>query len=651
MEGMTMQMTGRAAALLLCSLLLALTALARTAAPAAAQDQSPFTVDVRVGYEGAYRIGDWFPVAVDIANSGADIRGTLEWSFPGQLDEQVFRQEVELPRGSQKHVTMHIFAGGFARNGQVRLLDGDTVLVARTVGLNSIDEGVFLTVVVSDDPALLNSLDALQMPGFSGARVRHMAAADLPDHVASLRGVNAIFLRDIDTAALSAAQREALSVWLSLGGQLVVSGGVGGQRTAAGLASLLPAQVGGAIEQGDITPLAQLTGSGPDLPNTSAPLSQLQPRPSAEQVPPGTALLERWRYGSGWATVSAFDFNSLRGWAGETALWGKVLEQPAALAPGAAANLSRINVLDRGVLQLPSLNLPATSTLLIFLLVYIMVIGPLNYLVLRRMGRLEWAWLTVPLIVLLFAGGLYVAGSVLRGGEAQFNQAAVVQGAEGQPRAAATAFIGLFSPRRAAYAVAFAPDILVNSAAGRASLSDQFDAVVADTRGARSVNILADVASVNTFVAHSVVDLPISVQTSLISDTTGLRGEVRNTGSSPIEDAVLVRGTSFARLGTLAPGAAQRVEGSLQQNFPRAVNLAQAGVFDRQEMLNVLFDRDFIRLSNPGLPATGAGDDGVYLVGWLNRPTVAASVDGQPANQNGLTLYVIRLRPAQSAGS
>jgi hypothetical protein len=612
-------------------------------APAAAQEESPFTLDVLAGYEGTYRIGDWFPVIVNLGNRGPDVHAVVEWNFPGQLEEQIFRQEVELPQGSQKRVVMHVFAAGFARNGQVRLLDGDTVLATQDISLGSVDEAVFLSVVVSSDPAMLNSLDSLQIPGYSSARVRHVAIADLPDHIASLRGINAIFLHDADSAALSPAQRDALAVWVGQGGQLVVSGGVGGQRAAAGLADVLPVQVGGEIVAGDHGPLAQFVGSGAPALAADTPLDGVQPRAGAEERPPGSGLMYRWRYGSGLATFSRFDFSSLRGWPGEPALWGRVLGLAATLAPAASARLSRVNILDRGVLQLPSLNLPSTGTLMLFLLAYIVVIGPLNYLVLRWLRRLELAWATVPVIVLLFAGGLYVVGNTLRGGQAQFNQAAVVQGVEGQPRAAATAFIGLFSPRRASYTVGFGPDTLVSNAAGRGSLNDRFDTVLGDETGARSVDILADVGSVNTFVTHAVVDMPLGDQTTIVSDTAGLSGEVRNTGQIALEDVLLVRGGTFAQLGTLAPGATQRVDGSLQANFPRAANLSDMGVFDRQEMLNVLFDRDFIRLSNPGLPANAATDDGVYLLAWVNRPTVAASVDGQPASQNGLTLYVIRL--------
>lgn len=609
-----------------------------------AQQQSPITLGVRAGYDGAYRLGEWFPIQIDIGNDGSDLRGVLEWSFPGQLGEQVFRQAIDLPRGARKRVTLEVFARGFARNGQLRVLDGENALVAQDISLDSADEGVFMAGVISSDPAMLNSLNSLQVAGYSSTQVRHLDAADLPEHTALLRGLNALFLHDLDSAALTPAQRDALGLWVSLGGQLVVSGGVGGQQAAAGLTGLLPVQVGGALAQGDLTPLARLAGAGA-LPNPAAPLSPAQPLARSEQIPPASGLLFRWRYGSGLVTFSAFDFASLRGWTGESALWGKLLTQQSVLAPGYGARLSQTSLLERGVLRLPSLNLPSTAVVLAFLLAYVMVIGPINYLVLRRLRRLEWAWLSVPLVVLVFACGLYAVGVVMRGGQSQVSQAAIVQGAEGQSRGFATGFVGLFSPRRAAYTIGFPAQALVGGSPGRFTSNDQFEAVSADEAGQRSIRVLADVVSVTTFVAEQMVDLPVSVQSSLSSDGAGVRGEVRNTSAGALEDVMIVRGSSFARLGTLPPGASQQVSASsLQQGFPASVGLADSGPFDRQEILRVLFDRDAIRIRNPGISG-GLGDEqGVYLLGWANLPTVSATIDGQDAPQTGITLYVIRLK-------
>jgi hypothetical protein len=632
---------------LLTSSLVLLLALAMTvAAPAqvAAQAQPPITLNVRVGYEGAYRLGEWFPVSVDIGNDGPDLRGVLEWSFTGQQGEQVFRQAIDLPRGSRKRVTMDVFARDFARTGQLRLLDGENPLATRDVSLDAADEGVFLIGVISSDPAMLNSLNSLQVAGFSSTLVRHLDAADLPEHTALLRGINALFLHDIDSAALSPSQRDALSLWVSLGGQLFVSGGVGGQKAAAGLAGLLPVQVGSALAQGDLTALGNLAGAGAP-PNRAAALSPAQPRAGVDQLPPQSGLLFRWGYGSGLVTFSAFDFASLRGWASEGALWGKLLARPSMLAPGYGARRSQTSLLERGVLRLPSLNLPSTGVVLAFLLLYVLVIGPINYLALRRLRRLEWAWLSVPLVVLVFSCGLYVVGAGLRGGQSQLSQATIVQGAEGQSRAFATGFIGLFSPRRTSYTVGFPAQTLVGGSPGRFTQSDQFDAVVADDTGARSIRVLADVVSVTTFVAEQMVDLPVAVQSSLTSDAAGVRGEVRNTGAGALEDVLIVRGDSFARLGALAPGASQQVRaGSLEQGFPSSVGLADSDTFNRQGILRALFDPDAVRLHNPGVSGGLSDDPGVYLLGWASLPTISATIDGQAATQTGLTLYVIRLK-------
>ena len=632
--------TKRSAALLL--LFAALLAQLGLAEPARAQ--AAITLRARVGYDGAYRLAEWFPVVVDIANDGPDVRATLEGRLPGRFDEQVFQRLVDLPRGSRKRVSFDVYTPGFVRNGQLRLLDGSAELLTQDVKLDAIDEGVFLIGVVSSDPALLNSLASAQIGNFNSAHISHLAPADIPESVAAMRGLDAIFLHGIDSAALLPSQREALALWASLGGQLVVSGGPGGQAAAAGLGDLLPVRAVGDVAQGSLAPLAALAGSaGAGLP-ASATLSRAEPQPGAEQLPPGSGLLFRRPYGAGLVTFTGFDIAALRGWDGEAPLWGTLLRQLAPTTPGTGAHLSQFNLLDRGVLKLPSLNLPSAWTLLLFILAYVLVLGPLNYIVLRRMGRLELAWITVPAVVLLFTAGLYAAGTVLRGGSAQYNQLAIVESSEGQARGHATSFIGLFSPRRASYTLAFPATTQVTSGPNQQFLNAQFEPVVVDEAGVPSVQLLADISSVTTFVAQSLVELPVQVQSSLASGANGLSGELRNTSQVALEDAVVVRGDTFARLGTLAPGASvQLAANGLLPNFPQELGLAQSGVFDRQTMINMLFDRDMLQFRSPNTPTSQLDATSVYLLGWVSQPVLPASVNGQAVDQNSLTLYVVRL--------
>ena len=69
------------------ALLLGMIAALAGAGRVAAQDTPPITVEVQAGYDGAYRLGEWFPVVVTIANDGPDVRGVLDWRFAGRPDE------------------------------------------------------------------------------------------------------------------------------------------------------------------------------------------------------------------------------------------------------------------------------------------------------------------------------------------------------------------------------------------------------------------------------------------------------------------------------------------------------------------------------------------------------------------------------------
>ena len=100
---------------------------------------------------------------------------------------------------------------------------------------------------------------------------------------------------------------------------------------------------------------------------------------------------------------------------------------------------------------LPSLALPPIGGLLILLAGYILLVGPINYFVLRRIDRREWAWVTMPLLVVGFAAAAYLYGNTLRGGQVIINSVAIVRGAPDTTEASARAYVGVFSPTRATY--------------------------------------------------------------------------------------------------------------------------------------------------------------------------------------------------------
>jgi hypothetical protein len=102
--------------------------------------------------------------------------------------------------------------------------------------------------------------------------------------------------------------------------------------------------------------------------------------------------------------------------------------------------LGRDGMVDQGgasllpaVLATDEALVPDISWLLVAIVGYALVVGPLNLLVLKRMGRRELAWITVPAISLLALGGFWLAGRTQVRSDVVRHASVVVAG-EGQPQ-------------------------------------------------------------------------------------------------------------------------------------------------------------------------------------------------------------------------
>ncbi len=617
--------------LLVLGVLLSLPLMAR------AQGTPPVvTIQTVAGYEGAYRTGEWFPVAVELTNNGPDVNGTIEWIFPNQLDDTV-RVGVSLPGGARKRVNFDVLATGYTRNAQVRVLVGGAAVAEQDVSIEPIDRDRLLLLVVGDDPTLLNSLGSLTLTNGGGTDVRHIGVAALPTSVLALRSISVIMLHRAE--GLSGAQIDALRLWASLGGQLVVSGG--GTADAVLPADLLPLQVA-APQAGVLTSLAALAGA--ELPATSGQvlLTGGPALANARAIDSDGLLLAR-EYGTGSVSFARFDLAQLRSWQAEPVLWSAIISATPQLVPADQVHFGGRSIID-GALNLPSLALPPAWSLVLFLFTYIMVLGPVNFLVLRRIGRLEWAWLSFPAVVLVFSGLLYVAGVVGRGTAPQLYTLSVVQGSEDLPRGLATTAIGLFSPQRATYRLQLP---------GATRVTDTSDTGVRATAAIDTINaeeqvvidqFQIDIGSIRTLLGERAVDTP-AVSTRWDAGTGAV---VRNLAGFALEDALLVRGGNYVSLGTIAPGAEVPFDqNTLTRRFPLGITSPTNGErFDRSQIIDQLFSGVALRFNTSSVYDT-FGDQNWYLLAWQRATPIEIVIDNAGVEREHLTLHIIRLRNPQ----
>ncbi|MFV9507329.1 MAG: hypothetical protein AB4911_22485 [Oscillochloridaceae bacterium umkhey_bin13] len=559
---------------LLLGLLLGLTLSVGPLAAHPARQSEPISLAAHLAYQAPGRAGHWLPVIVELANVGQG--RTVQVQIRTGSGSQ-YLSTVELPSQARKRVMLYAYLLPNTRRIEVRLLDGPTELASQTLPVTLANQRTLL-VGLLDAQAQTVRLPLRFEPGVSLVSVP-LTLADLPEHPLGLGALDVLVLADQVARDLSAPQLQALEGWVLRGGHLLISGGPDLARNLAGLpASLRPFDV--SPTQPDpllLDPLA------PPL-----PVVQLVPVPGPQPayalplagVALDPAALEQ-TVGTGRVTVTAFALPhpALLTWERAPQLWAELLNPSFDLPPGFALDTLSADGFVEGNLAatltaLPALQLPPLGPLTALVLIYILMVGPGTYLVLRRLDRLSLGWLVVPGLTLIFAALTYGLGYSQRGSAALINQVTVLEPAAGTEGLARTrSFAGLFSPTRQSYdLVAQSADPRVplirpvsiqgswdNSAPGGGSFGQ-------DQLGTADIHhFVVNQWTMRALTVDSTIQLgPIEAQVTMTGSS--MLGEVRNLSELTLYDVVLLQGSQLIRLGDLAPGSTAR--GQLSQEIP-----------------------------------------------------------------------------------
>jgi hypothetical protein len=97
-----------------------------------------------------------------------------------------------------------------------------------------------------------------------------------------------------------------------------------------------------------------------------------------------------------------------------------------------------------------SFRFPSFLELLLWILGYLLLAGLLNFLLLRRLGRPDWAWITIPAFAILFSVVLYVSSARNRPREFRLDQLAVFEMDNLSPLAVSSFSLRISAPERSA---------------------------------------------------------------------------------------------------------------------------------------------------------------------------------------------------------
>jgi len=319
----------------------------------------------------------------------------------------------------------------------------------------------------------------------SGGRVVALThPAQLPDQWYGYEGVDLVVLpgraAELRTLLADKVGMQAMDAWLRRGGTLLMSPGQGAKEMLAAdgpVAKWSPGRFEGYGELTSAGPLERASGVEALLePLTggerfSLPLIRLANSAGEVKLATGPRredppILIDHRYGFGRVLFAAIDLDEplLKRWPGTAPLvtsWflptQRSRDEEASTQLGEVAHAGYDDLAGqlRSALdqfQTQGVRLLPFGALLGLMLAYVVLLGPGDYLLLKRLlKRMELTWITMPLLIVLSCAGAYALAVGLKGREVRMNQVDVVDFDAVQQARRATTYFTVFSPRGQAY--------------------------------------------------------------------------------------------------------------------------------------------------------------------------------------------------------
>ena len=435
--------------------------------------------DVFMGLDNFVPEASWFPVTCEINNDGPAFQAVIEVTG-GSMNQGGYARlvPVELPTGTRKIITIPVFcANSYNGEWNVRLLDSAGRVHAEQPGFRP-------RAIARRGSVLLGALsrNGSWVPNFQKVLDTHreyqpaaarLTTATFPDNSIVLEGMDTLYLNSENAAALRVAQFTAIESWIKSGGHLIVAvEQISDVNSLPWLRALVPVDLNGvqqiqpgtaledwlrsrtastASKEGMLraynngnnnkkktTGTATMESPFADTVNDpkfdSAEMSVVKGSLRGGEtilMANDTPLIVGRTLGNGHVTVLLFspEREPARSWKNQPTFWSRLTGVPARWyistesyynSGMSADGIFGAMIDSRQVRKLP------IHWLLLLLLGYLAVIGPVDQIWLKKIGKPMLTWITFPCYVALFSGLIYLVGYKLRAGESEWNELHVV---------------------------------------------------------------------------------------------------------------------------------------------------------------------------------------------------------------------------------
>jgi hypothetical protein len=610
-------------------------------------------IQARVGFPAGgessrFKLGSWSPVYVTVTNETEQrlppgCKLLTEAPDSDDLTGQYTQALPELPSGTQETVVTYTRVGNQAGDVTLTIKDpSDRTLAtarARRDYQDALGAGTSLYLTLGSPlPDLRTALTPANQDKNAAHPVEFVAltnAQDLPRYWFGYQGIDLLILTTSQQGFVEEllkdvqGRKEALAEWVHRGGRLVIS--VSGDKHAQLRAELLrrlnllpcdlvPAEPArwdrltslelwvrvrdpfvSSVPGNKIETARLQLAKGP-----TRRIDVLVRKPEAEGDADDRPLLVQAAPGLGRVVLTAFDLDTapFTTWNGKDAFWRKLQDLFGTRVDERAGQQNKggwavqtnelKSLLQDSLESFEEVPVVSFGWVALFILLYIVVVGPLDYWFLKRVvKRLELTWVTFPVVVLTISVAAYFTAYYLKGNDLKINKIDVVDlfadpDPEGETTSVAhaqgTSWFTLFSPHIKHYTIGIEPAYPGWAAEADTSQANPYAALVStldrpdagfggmgrqgasglfrraydyDLEQGALVGVPIQVWSTKTFTASWQRRVPRTTKlfpASLRRDDRGVHGWIENRLPAKLQNAVLFYNGEFYPIDDLDPG-------------------------------------------------------------------------------------------------
>ncbi len=581
------------------------------------------TIEVQVDFSVTDKLkyGALSPAEITIKNTGKDFLGDMVVKSEKNNREVTTAQPLNIASGEEKKITVNLNGSQIAENPKVMLpkiiafYDGGIEggkKVSATYQLVTQpqlypEDTPFIFTLTSNRERLQAISDQLKKQLADSVEVA-LTTQTFPQDVEALALANVLIIDDVATQDLTKAQQNALIAWVRNGGMLVA----GTTPTTLGeLNEHMPLQK---AEKQQLTISENLTIPGY--------MTTLEPGATVVKTTgTGETLVAQKPLGKGKVVQFAFVIGDQPYHNNQA--YGEWLVSAVDMQHQVMATTSAAEYYRTANATFEAFEVSASGILLAIIL-YVIIVGPILYMVLKKLDKREYAWVIIPTLAVVVAITLFGFGAKDRIRQPQTQQVASYVINE-DSSLSGTYMTSLLTNRGGTFSFTF-DDTTTAFAMEATNLGA--NAQTAYTKGQQVVFKDARYWSVQQIQGESFIPKLGKFDTSLVVADGRVEGTVKNNFPFDVQDVAIATGKERIHLGTIKAGATLQVSAEIPSNYLQAGQVALEA-YQYTAMPQQDLDERLHQMVSEAAVLQTQDLQSPILVGWTDEPLIGLTYEGK----------------------